>query len=250
MHWVIDQIIAEPAAELLVTALTEAGSRYTLVKKPPFADHVFKADDTAKPVRFEIYGPVFVHGSTAMLPISENQAWSPGYIDAPGLDDCLAHWGDHMLNSDVQTGPIGTVAAPRHPFFIRPVRDGKTFPGSIIDPADFDGWRARLLAGDGHTALQPDTPVAIASLKTIRQEFRCLIVDGELVTASRYKVGRRVSVRPGLPDPVASFVRARRNGRRGAPWSWTSLKRISECGSSRPTRCRRQASTRWTWTAT
>lgn len=214
MHWVIDQIIAEPAAERLIAALTNAGSPYTLVKKPPFSKDAFGAHDTAARVRFEIDDPVFVHGSTAMLEISREQGWNPGYIDAPGLDACAAHWGDYMLNDDLHTGPIGAVTTPPRPFFIRPVNDGKAFAGSILDPADFVGWRARLLAGDGHMALAPDTPVAIASVKTIRQEFRCLIVDGELVTGSRYKVGRRVSATPGIPDHVTSFVQ-----KRVADWS-------------------------------
>lgn len=210
MHWVIDHIISEGnALERLIIALNEAGSPCTLVKKPPFADYIVNADQSDAPLDLKIEGPVFVNGSTGMQSISERYGWSPGYIDAPDLEECLAHWGEHMLNDDLYAGPIGTIRPPETPFFIRPVGDGKAFAGTVMNPAEFDLWRNRLLSRDGYTTLAPETPVAIASLKDIHCEYRCLIVDGELITASRYKIGRRVSCHPGLPDETAAFVQAR-----------------------------------------
>lgn len=215
MHWIIDRLIADEfGSDNLVAALDRAGSAYTLVKKPPFADYIVGIDSSDAPLDLLIDGPVFVSGSTAMKAISQARGWLPGYIDAPGVDECLAHWRGHMLNSDLYTGPIGSISPPDVPFFIRPLEDGKAFAGAVIDPADFDGWRDQLLAVDGYTALAPDTPVAIARVKNLLREYRCLIVDGRLITGSRYKVGLRVDHHPDLPGHIASFVQ-----RRADEWS-------------------------------
>lgn len=210
MHWVIDRMISnEVSAERLLAALDEARTPYTLVKKPPFADHIVSVDDNDKPLDLQIEGPVFVSGSTAMMSVSKARGWSPGYIDAPSLDECLDHWHGHMLNSDLYTGPLATIRPAVGAFFIRPVNDGKAFAGSVLNPDKFDAWKARLLDGDGYAALSPDTQVAIASVKSILREYRCLVVDGEFITASRYKVGQRVSYSPGAPGEIASFVQSR-----------------------------------------
>lgn len=210
MHLVIDRIVShEVAAERLLAALVEAQTQYTLVKKPPFADYIVNVADNDTPLELQIEGPVFVSGSTAMMSVSRAHGWSPGYIDAPSLDECLDHWRGHMLNSDLYTGPLASIRPADGAFFIRPLNDGKAFAGSVVNDDEFDAWKARLLDGDGHTALSPETPVAIASVKNIRCEYRCLVVDGELITASRYKVGQRPSYSPGLPPEVASFVQSR-----------------------------------------
>jgi hypothetical protein len=211
MHWVIDRIISgEPATERLIAAIEASVSRYTMVKKPPFADYLVGMECNDTPIRLDgLDGPVFVSGSTTMELVSLDHGWTPGYIDAPGMDDGIAAWGELMLNHDLYTGPISTIAPPDRPFFIRPVNDGKCFAGAVMTPEGFDDWKAKLLDIKGYTTIPPETPVAIASVKDIAYEWRCLVVDGRFVTGSRYRVGSRITYSPGAPDDVAAFVQAR-----------------------------------------
>jgi hypothetical protein len=71
-------------------------------------------------------------------------------------------------------------------FFARPVGDGKEFTGEIFTPESWKDW----VRDNGEIT---DLKVCIASPKTIQQEIRCWIIDGEPVTISQYRIGKRAN---------------------------------------------------------
>ncbi len=84
--------------------------------------------------------------------------------------------------------------------FVRPDSALKCIDGQLVTGAKFDQWQetCRILQ------LRGDTRLIIAAAKTLLTEYRCVIVDGELIAASQY----RPNFECGCPEPVQVFVRS------------------------------------------
>ena len=206
MHWIVNSSLArELGYDAIMHAIIRRSLPHTIVRKPPIVD--FLIDERGEPIQLDIPGPVFVVGTTSMGAVSENHGWNPGYIDAPNFDDCLAHWGDLMLNADSLTGRIDEIVPPASGlFFTRPVEDTKSIEGRITDAAKFEEWRGRVLKIKGFTTIPPETMLQIAPLKEIWAEYRCLMIGGRFVTGSRYKTGETVAYSPDVGPMIVDFA--------------------------------------------
>ena len=198
----------------LIRVLEARGIRHDVVRKPPFADFLVSmtrdpATRDDEPVHVHSDKPVFTYGSTTIGLVSALSGWSPGYIDAPEMLEAIAHWGEHMLNHDVEVAQIGTMMPPEGSFFIRPDTDGKAFAGTVVDDVEFDAWRARLLDVKGWTSLPRDTRVLYCPVKRILAEWRLAVVDGRIAAASQYRRGGRQHLQEGAPKEVLAYAQAR-----------------------------------------
>ena len=217
MRWIVNTCLKrEGGYEALIHQLERQNIPYTLVRKPPMADYLVSMEDEYDteghniPIMLDhIEGPVFVTGTTSMKAVSEAHGWSPGYIDAPGQEECFEHWGEHMLNFNATFGEIGTIVPPQGEFFIRPNLDSKSFAGTVSNSDDFEDWRHDLLRIDSWTTIPASTQVMIAPLKTIWAEYRCVMVRGRYVTGSRYKTGRTVAYSPDVGQRIIDYANAR-----------------------------------------
>lgn len=209
MHWVVNTCLRrEGGYDRLIEQLNRQGVPYTLVRKPPFADYLVSMDSD-EPITLDIEGPVFVTGTTSMNMVSHNHGWAPGYLDSPGIRECIEHWGEHMLNHDAVFGEIGNIEPPEGEFFMRPDEDSKAFSGTIANREDIERWRVDLMKIDGYTTVPLSTIVMMAPLKTIWAEYRCSVVDGRVVTASRYKTGSTVAYSADVGDRIIQYANDR-----------------------------------------
>ncbi len=127
----------------------------------------------------------------------QNNGWYPGimYNDGHNFDVYMEKFGDNLLNSDALIQEVDVL----DPFsyeqrFIRPTRDTKIFESKVYG---LDEWNYYI------KGLEPQDLADIRS-KTkmmhcwpksgIQQEIRCWIIDGEPVTMSQYKIGKRVNM--------------------------------------------------------
>lgn len=212
VHWVIDRALgrAEGGYERLLVALERTNTPYTLVRKPPFADYLVGMEDNDTPITIDVPNPVFVTGTTSMRLVSAKMGWNPGYIDAPGQEELKSVWGDELLNSDAVMGPLGTIMPPGKGFFIRPVEDTKSFAGQIMNEDEFYDWRKSIIMGNFPFAtLGKDDLIMMAPIKTIYAEYRLYVVDGDIVTGSRYKIGNKVFYTEDLDPKMLDYARAR-----------------------------------------
>lgn len=198
----------------LIRVLERRGIRHDVVRKPPFADFLVSmtrdpSTQDDEPVHITSDEAVFAYGSTTIGLVAAKAGWAPGYIDAPGMLEAISHWGEHMLNHDVEVAEIGTMTPPRGSFFIRPDTDGKAFPGTVTDDEDFHVWRERLLDVKGWTSLPRDTRVLYGPVKRIHAEWRLAVVDGKVASASQYRRGGRQHLEEGAPEGVLEYARAR-----------------------------------------
>lgn len=217
MFWIINtNLKREGGYDALIAALERQGIGYVLVRKPPFTDYLVAMHDDLdeqgnnKPVMLDhIEGPVFVTGTTSMNGVSAAHGWQPGYISAEPVSACIEHWGEHCLNADAVFGEIATIVAPPGEFFIRPDADSKAFAGTVMSTDNFEEWRRQITDIKGWTTCPPDTRVLIAPLHEIWAEYRCCVVDGRVVTASRYKTGNTVAYSSDVGPMVLDFAKAR-----------------------------------------
>jgi hypothetical protein len=138
---------------------------------------------------------VICMGSYAMRHYSKKKNWNPGVFDLEPHDFMvqLHHWGDAMLNADSEVAAFGEVRFDGEKF-VRPVDDTKAFTGAVFEWAEFEDWQHRVVAlgEDIGSSLTSRTMVQVSSPKAIRQEVRCWVVEGKVVTASIYRMGQRV----------------------------------------------------------
>lgn len=217
MHWIIGRALTREAGYAsLMQAIEKTGTKHTLVRKPPFVEYLIAdhndLDENGdnKPIMLDIKEPVFVTGTTSMQGVSRNHGWNPGFIDAPSQEECMEHWGEHMLNHGALFGEIGKIRAPEEGgFFIRPNEDLKSFAGTVMNAEKFNGWRTSLLAIDSWSSIPPETEVMIAPIRTIWAEYRCIVVNGRYVTGSRYKTGSRIEYSPDVAPMIINYVNER-----------------------------------------
>lgn len=216
MHWIVNTCLKrEGGYEALIEQLNRQGVEYTLVRKPPFAEYLVAMHDEYddegqnKPIMLDIEGPVFVTGTTSMHAVSKAHGWSPGYIDSPCIRECIEHWGEYMLNHDSIFGAISEITPVDDDFFIRPNVDSKSFAGTIMTKVNFESWRDSLLAIDSWTTIPADTEVIMCSVKKIWAEYRCSVVNGRVVTASRYKTGATVAYSNDVGSNVYDYANQR-----------------------------------------
>ena len=150
-------------------------------------------------------------GSYSMRHFAKANSCNPGIYDLFDQDfhKQLSAWGAHMLNADSQVCAFKD-ARLTGPTFMRPIDDSKYFAGRVFDVEEFVRWQRQVceLGADDGTSLTPDMQVQLCHPKTIYAEYRFWIVCGEIVTASLYKLGRRVTYSSEVDERIYQFVRA------------------------------------------
>lgn len=207
MHWIVNSALSrEQGYDALLHHLERQGRPHTIVYKPPFVEHL-SDPSTGRPTRLDVDGPVFVVGTTSMRRISLDHGWSPGYVDAPGQEECMAAWGDLMLNADAVFGTMGGLCPTTEgDVFVRPDEGSKSFNGVVIPASDFETWRSAMLEGKGSRPVDPAQRIMIAPTRTIWSEYRCIVVDGRYATGSRYRTGRTIAYSPDVGNRIVRFV--------------------------------------------
>jgi hypothetical protein len=108
---------------------------------------------------------------------------------------------DHMLNADSELYEYHEVAEKtfKEDRFIKPTSDGKAFAGVVI-PA---GTSLRQhLETVTHQPIDVDENVLVARIRNIDREFRCFVVDDQVVGVSEYKSARGIKAKVVEPSMV------------------------------------------------
>ena len=209
MHWVLDRtLIRERGHADLIAALERQGVPYSEVMKPPFADWL--CDENKERVELDVGHDVFVTGTLSMRLVSERYDWNPGYVEGMNQETIIEAWGEEVLNHDAQIAAFRDLVVPDQPFFARPVEDTKSFSGTVYNPQDFIDCRKRVMNIETSEAtITGDDLVMTSTLKKIYAEYRLFVIDGKIVTGSRYKLGSRVEYSETLDPAMLEYARAR-----------------------------------------
>ncbi len=199
LHWIIQNSPYEEEGHyVLKGTLERMGIPHTEVKVIPFS-HEITPD-------LEWENPVVVMGTIRLAELAIKRGWSPGAWtnEKFSYEHYMKHYGDHMLNSDAVICSFGTVTeeVPWNEFFFRPLEDGKEFAGRLISFAEQRMWAESIveIEQQNYTTIDSDTKVIAAPIKNIEREYRYFIVDGKVITGSRYKLGDQVSYNTNVDD--------------------------------------------------
>ncbi|MFC1432211.1 ATP-grasp domain-containing protein [Streptacidiphilus sp. N1-3] len=114
-------------------------------------------------------------------------------------DDWLAGLPEEFTGRRIELTTLSEAWALRHPVFVKPPSD-KQFPAAVYP----DGSR---LPRQGER-IGPDTAVLVSDVVTFAVEYRLFVLDGRVVTGSRYARYGRLDTAPLDQDPNREPVRA------------------------------------------
>lgn len=182
MFYIIQEnLFREEHYDNLIETLQKFKFDYEIVKFEQFEDH--------RVIRFNTdRKDVFCFGAVKMTHIANQYGWVPGSMMNENHDYEVYSKGfglENMLNGDAKVINLkDPVPLDNYLFFARPCRDTKLFSGQVFTQ---ESWKEMV------EPLKTNEKVLVAPIKETQQEVRCWVIDGKVVTASRYKLGRRVS---------------------------------------------------------
>lgn len=125
---------------------------------------------------------------------------------------CLAEFGSRMLNHGgflVKAGDIGEHLR-QSTLHIRPSKVDKAFTAKVFDT---DSWQIIYAERELSHSLEcwASPPIVITG------EWRCWVVDGQVIDISRYREGDRMAVNRDVPVEVWDYARSNTGGWLPAP---------------------------------
>jgi hypothetical protein len=209
VRWVIqNNLIAENELKEIQNTCKSIGVEYEEVLVIPFSSELpqFTIDE-----KENIY-----YGSTTFM----NNIYK--LLDKPKglfydhetflMSNYIDKWGEYMLNCDAQVLTIkefiNSNKAPDDNIFIRPNGDGKEFDGQVIKFNEAVSFLNRTLRYESD--LTENSKILSGPAYNINKEWRLYIVNGDIVSSSRYCENFRLSKSSiDIPDTMLEFARQR-----------------------------------------
>ncbi len=147
-------------------------------------------------------GAIITNGSVMLSKIANQRGWKPGSLfnENFSYDVWHPHYRNYLLNRDAIFTTIANADPNLETFFVRPVADNKSFTGQVMTKDAFKSWQSDIIEHHG------TMPILYASVKAIGQEHRHFIVDGKVVSSSRYKLGSEANQNRTIDPYVIEFA--------------------------------------------
>jgi len=131
------------------------------------------------------------------------------------ISTLLKYWKTDMLNYDIEVSKLGDFCLKNYSkneeFFVRPNKDSKAMNGSIMKFYEICGLLDDLNQAE-YSDINSNTVLCFAKPKNIEKEWRCFIVKGKIISASRYMhKGKYNPSAEDIPDNMISFVEEKCN---------------------------------------
>lgn len=213
--WILESnVFAEVCFDEMVAHFKAKEIPHHVVRIIPFIHEI----EGKKPIA---EGPVVVYGSIGVQKLSNREGWVPGVFGDPKafseaeaerkLSDLYLNWGQFKTTIKKLGGEtaafsrlLGGLGEPVEEFFIKPNTDTKEFAGMVIKVDEFDEWYGGMVES-GYLD-DNDFGVVISRPKKLGCEWRVVVVDGKISTASLYRQYQRVMPERGLIPEVEAVV--------------------------------------------
>ena len=184
----------------------------------PFVEKIFDTNvtssqiDTASELIYDNRTDIVINGSVTFSRLAKNRNISPGAFLTDNSDFPILkkNYGeDNLLNGDAIYGKVKDMEIPSDDkfYFMRPVKDDKSFSGMEIHSFQFHNWKAGLLTlTEDEALLNANTEIVIASVKLIYKEWRFFVCNGKIVTYSLYKMNDKVHAAIDINVGAENFV--------------------------------------------
>lgn len=151
--------------------------------------------------------PIITNGSIMLSQIAVNKGWSPGSLfnDNFSYKKWSKYYQSFLLNRDAVVSTLKEATVSSDFVFARPILDNKIFNGQVFSKEDFLSFQQKSIAGD-KSFPRSDIEILLSPPKKIGQEHRHYIVDGEIVSSSRYKFSGTPNFKEGCDDHILEVV--------------------------------------------
>ena len=194
MHFILQEnLFQERHYQMLIEIMEKFNLSHQIVKVVPFVDELESYDSSL----IKDSEKVFCFGSVKLARIANKFGWNPGsyYNDNHDYRIYAEKYGlENMLNGDSKIYKFSDkfeIPGPSSLFFARPCEDLKSFTGGVFMRNSWDEFVSHSLTNGHTTTLNENTPIQVASLKDIKREIRCWIINNKVVTASQYRINER-----------------------------------------------------------
>ena len=200
LTWIIQSNVSHEHDKWFM-ALKKMDSPYRAIKIIPFSEGL---DDVQYDTPYAV-----VHGTTTLIKNAHKKLWNPGAFFNPDNfrpslwkekygEDFVNHAGFLCKLKDADVSKIGDYC------FIRPDGDLKDFSGSLVSK---DGLKKFIdEVNVGGCAFDENLDVFLAPELDIVHEWRCFVVNGKVVAASKYKLRTMLDKKEGAPQEVIEFA--------------------------------------------
>lgn len=129
------------------------------------------------------------------------------------MSNYVKQWGEHMLNDRPTFTTLKNLVNDPYEdsdeFFIRPDSDNKAFEGQVLEFRAIKKWQENLIQFDNVESLS-NIPIMISEPFNIRKEWRNFIVNGKVVTSSKYRENFKLNKSAtDRPTAMLEFVKER-----------------------------------------
>jgi hypothetical protein len=211
VRWIIqDNLIAENDRNQFQEACDKLGIAHVEVIVVPFSKDLpeFPIDDEYE----NIY-----YGSTTFMNNLYDKLKSPVGLfynhETFSMENYINQWGEYMLNCDAKIMAVSEFLNlekfdTESTVFLRPDGDGKEFDGQTGNIVELKSMINRMM--EYENPMKMDSKIVLGPAYNIHREWRNYIVNGKVVTSSRYRNNFRLSKSgEDIPEDMISFVEDR-----------------------------------------
>jgi hypothetical protein len=211
VRWIIqDNLIAENDRRQFQEACDNLSIPHVEVIVIPFSDElpIFPVD--------EEYENVYYGATTFMNNLYEQLNAPLGLFynhETFSMENYINQWGEYMLNCEAKVMTVSDFLNlenqnPELIVFLRPDGDGKEFDGQTGEIEELKSTINRMMQYESPMTM--DSKVIVGPAYNIHREWRNYIVNGKVVTSSRYRNNFRLSKSSeDIPEDMIAFVEER-----------------------------------------
>jgi len=210
VRWIIqNNLIAENDRNQFQEACDKLNIAHHEVIVVPFSDELpdFPLDDEYE----NIY-----YGSTTFMNNLYNKLKPIGLFynhETFSMENYFEKWGEHMLSSDAEIITVKDFIeledfGHQLNMFLRPDGDGKEFDGQVGEVEELKSMVKRMM--DYESPMTMESKLVLGPAYNLQREWRNYVVDGKVITSSRYRNNFRLSKSgDDIPEDMIKFVEDR-----------------------------------------
>lgn len=129
------------------------------------------------------------------------------------MENYINKWGEHMLNCDAEIMTVKQFINMEDfghelNMFLRPDGDGKEFDGQVGEVRQLKTMVKRMM--DYESPMNLESKIVLGPAYNLQREWRNYVVDGKVITSSRYRDNFRLSKScSDIPEEMIRFVEDR-----------------------------------------
>lgn len=207
MHWIIqNNLVKREVVDAIVSALQEDAVSYEEVFVIPFSEEL-------PGVKNVDAHPLFYGSTTLIMNAYNDKKFSRGVFynaETFTIENYLSKWKLKMLNHDARITTFDAFSkenfAEDSEWFVRPNEDTKSFSGAVMTFAEIRELSSGL-KDSNNPHLNESSVISVSTPKVIEKEWRNFIVDGKVISSSRYMLNGELNISVSdIPEDLITFV--------------------------------------------